>query len=585
MKFYNNYVFLIIFFLSMHVLNAQITNVIENDRGDKREISIDEKQIIEINSKLEVSIDKTKLLKTIKEQYPQFTKQVDLDAKIALFKKALDNQTIILEVLEKKIPSLEDKEQYYDLIIEFLELVIEDEDLENRYIELEAEFAESFPNAIDDQLKQDTYIFSNLNNDLSQFKTELDALSVQKYTVSLLAFKKDKQGGDRVHVQNFDNYTERDYVTVERWVVNLSEDQKKKLAELADKAKENNEKALTVFEALKEKFRDYIPNISCLKNQKDELLSFLNLPEIKSEISDAITADANALGDQIDSIISLFKGFDINIKAWSITKPFEIQKEFEELLDGISDINLDFSKLNNLIAAINKIKDQASELSQNMTACINEVVDELNNLKGTIVLIIDQQKNYLLNKEIGKEVLSFSVDNLPDKGFINLKGTGQRKNGDELMLEVVLRVPSSQEGLPEQTISLEQRDFVMQLIGARSVTAVGMILANPNDSSLGGDTDRKFFFAPSASLLLKFGSKNSYFYNDFLDFGVGLNFAAPDFDTDGTPEFGLGLIATAFKDVLSVGYNYNVNLDSTYWFFGINLPFNLPGLPVNPIKN
>ena len=585
MKFYYNYVFFIISILSINVLNAQITNVIENDRGNKREISIDDKQIIEINSKLEVSINKSELLNTIKEQYPQFSKQVDLDAKIDLFEKALTNQTIILETLEKKIPSLEDKEQYYDLIINFLELVIEDRALEDRYIELEAEFAENFPNSIDDQLKQDTYIFLNLNNDLAQFKTELDALSVQKYAVSLMAFKKDNQGGDRVHVQNFDNYTERDYVTVERWVVNLSEEQKKKLAELAVKAKENNKKALTVFEVLKEKFRDYIPDVSCLKKQKDELLIFLNLPEIKDELSDAIKADANAVGNQIDIVVSQFKGFDINIKTWDITKPFEIQDEFKKLLDGASDIQLDFNKVNNLITTINKIKDRASEITKNVTSCINDVISELNKLKGTIVLLIDQQTNYVLNKDIGEEVLSFSVDNLPDKGYINLKGTGQRKNGDELLLEVVLRVPSSQEGLPEQTITLEQRDFVMQLLGARSETAVGLILANPNKSSFDTDTERKFYFAPSASLLLKFGSKNSYFYNDFLDFGVGLNFAAPDFDTDGTPEFGLGLIATAFKDVISVGYNYNVNLDTTYWFFGINLPFNLPGLPVNPVKN
>ena len=124
----------------------------------------------------------------------------------------------------------------------------------------------------------------------------------------------------------------------------------------------------------------------------------------------------------------------------------------------------------------------------------------------------------------------------------------------------------------------------MQLLGARSETVVGMILANPK-SEFQNDTDREFFFAPSAALLLKFGSRNSYFYNEFLDFGIGVNFAAPDFDTDGTPEFGLGLMLTAFKDVLSVGYNYNVTLNDPYWFFGVNLPFNLPGLPVNPVKN
>ena len=74
----------------------------------------------------------------------------------------------------------------------------------------------------------------------------------------------------------------------------------------------------------------------------------------------------------------------------------------------------------------------------------------------------------------------------------------------------------------------------MILIGAHSVTKVGLIMANPYTLDAGPDAP-KFRFAPSAALLLKFGSRTSHFYNNFLDLGIGLNTAAPDFDLDGKP--------------------------------------------------
>ena len=178
---------------------------------------------------------------------------------------------------------------------------------------------------------------------------------------------------------------------------------------------------------------------------------------------------------------------------------------------------------------------------------------------------------------------------MPSEGHIKLKRSGPRKTGDDLEIVLVLRLPSDKTNketgsriIPERNEVIESHLLNMQLIGLRSETAVGIIMADSfNEKGFTPVEDRRFLYAPSVSLLLKVGSRNSTLYNDFIDFGFGLAVSTPDFNTDGTPEFGTGLVFTAFKDILSVGVNYNVTLDTPYWSFGINLPFNLPGIPIN----
>ena len=95
--------------------------------------------------------------------------------------------------------------------------------------------------------------------------------------------------------------------------------------------------------------------------------------------------------------------------------------------------------------------------------------------------------------------------------------------------------------------------------------------------------ENKFQFTPSGSLLFKFGSRKSRTWN-YLEPGIGFNISTPDFDLDGTPEIGLGGVLTVLKDVLSIGVSYNTKTDNPYWFFGLSLPFSIPGVPINSVQ-
>ncbi len=574
---------LIVWCLFVGIAHAQIISVIENDRGEQRQINKQGAQIIDINSRLEVSLSKQAILEAVKLQLPQFKKQTDIDEQIVAIRDVLQNQNTILKILQQEVASPSEQKLFFNLMLNALDQIESNPKLEERFEVLSEAYFSS--NQQLDGGSLEAFIFSNFNNDILKLNEQLKTVDKETYFVSLVAFKKDKLGGDRVHVKNFDTFTELEYVTIERWVTSLSDTQKQQLAELGEIAQANNQLAVNVFQELKALIIKEFPSITCLTQLKNSLLKFINDPQLNVDITVQQKTDiTNAIG-LLKKYETLLETLKTDISNWQITTPFTIGNLVNSLIQDLEAIKLDIGDLLPKMALNSNITAQVQPLIAEFNTCYATLKDAIGQLKVGIELLFNKQENYIASKTIGDEVIAFSLDNLPETGFVNLKGTGQRANGDQLLLEVILRIPSKEKGVPEQHITLEQREFDMQLIGVRSEVAVGLIFANPFDkNNLNLETDRDFYYAPSASLVLKFGSKSSYFYNDFLDLGVGLNFAAPDFDTDGTPEFGTGLIATAFKDIVSVGLNYNVTLDHFYWFFGVNLPFNLPGLPVNTIK-
>lgn len=570
--------------LALNSLPAQIMSVTETDRGNSREILTSEKQIIDINSRLEIKLSKPKILEGIKELLPEYRPQLEMQEHIDAISQLLINQEVILNSLEAGVSSIESQQDFFQLMDVFLTAVQGNANLSERYEALSEDYF-LLPNP--ETVTMENYIFSRFNEEGEKLKATLDEIDAPKYTISLVAYKKDKRGGDRVHVENFDTYIEREYITVERWVTSLSESQRAQLDDLSKKSQTNTLQTRQIFEDIKTKLKTYLPDLTCLAAQKEAVLAVFENPNLSSQISEAIQNDTREFITGLNSAISSIKSINYSIDSWNITTPFSVKGELIQILNSVQILPLRFNSFQQVVGGIELVKNAVDTLSADVSDCLSQLKLYAEIIKKTTTLLKLQQSNYTLNTNLGEEVKSFSLDNLPENGYIDLKGTGNRDNSDELVMEVLLRIPSDRKGLPETKITLEQRQFYMQLIGAKSEVMVGMILANPwNFENQSTTTNREFFYAPTASLLFKFGSKTSYFYNEFVDIGIGLNFASPDFNTDGNPEFGAGIMVTGMKDILSIGINYNVTLNEPYWFFGVNLPFNLPGLPVGiGVKN
>jgi len=563
--------------------NTQIIQVTEIVRGNSNEITQEDKPIIDINARLDISVSKRDLIAKIGNTFPEYARVKTLEGEINALDRALRNQGAILSILEDQIHDVDSVAKFVGLTVDFLEIVQQNTFLSERYDALATDFFQNQRSFEEGAL--DTYILQNLDGDLRQLQLQLEDQKDFRYDISMVAFKRDEQGGDRVHIENFDTYEEREYVTIPRWVTTLSDEQRQQLNDLARIAEENNAKSVRVFDELKEKLLQFLPDTSCVEENKNAFKSFLTDPTNGERLTEALKETGNHLIGKVETYLDFYRAFLSNLEQLTITTSLDIVQQFQVLLQNTNQIQIDINDFNSLVSAISELANEIKGLTNNANQCLIGLKKELNDLHANLRVLMNQQKRYVANRAFGEEVLKFGTNNIPEKGHIKLKGTGPRSNGDELEIAIYLRIPQEGEGATEKRHLLEEQVYTMQLIGVRSEVAVGLIMANPSeDSFLGGNGEREFYYAPSASLLLKFGSRKSYFYNEWLDFGVGLNFASTDFNTDGDPEFGTGLIVTAFRNVLSLGYNYNVALDTPYWFFGVNLPFTIPGLPVNRIN-
>ncbi len=584
-------------FFSLFLGYGQILTIIEKNGRKIDTVKTNSAQIIDINGNLEIAISKTNLINRIRSNHPDFGDQLDLQKRIDALEKALTNQETLLRRLQQQTLNATDKKAFYEELDAFYKSLSEtgNEDIRAQANALFDEWRQKFgprssnPNS---GLKKEVYILSNLNKDLNLVKGNLANANGKSYTVSMIAHVLgDKGKKNRVHIENFDTISESELITIPRWVTSLTPEQATKLQELQKRAEDYNKEAPKYFESFKAALLTKLPDLSCIGDLKTGIQNFINNANAGSTMKAALQDDAQSLVAEIDGLTSIVGLVTQNISNWTINTPFEIIAQAKTLAKSVDSIKINFSQFKTTAGTFANIKTQIDPVIGTFAACYQTVSDEISGLANAISILKNQRDRFNDNDAIGAEVVKFTLSDLPGTGYIKLKRSGARDNGDELEVVLVLRLPQKENAidnagpLAEKNETLESRPLVMQLIGLHSETAVGIIMGDSfNEKGFTPRTDKRFLYAPSAALLLKVGSRKSKLYNDFIDFGFGLAISTPDFNTDGTPEFGAGLMFTAFKNILSVGLNYNVTLDTPFWSFGINLPFNLPGIPINAPK-
>lgn len=569
----------------------QIMNIIEQYGATELAVGKGNNNIVDINSQLEIRIAKDSILKVLSRDYPQFQNQVDLEEEISTLEKLLEDQTTIINTLKKELRDADSRRKFYAALINFHETVrksgAEFEQQVNAYL---IEYREMYPEGPSQApMSRMEYVMQQLNKKLIDVRDKLSAMDGSGIKISLVGFKADKSGGSRVHIKNFDTYSDMEYVTIPRWVTSLSDEQEERLGKISNTLENNKVELKQVFEEMKAKFTEYLPDLSCFSDLKSTFSGLLT----DSALKDAIDQDkenlVNRFLSDLEKLKELTNDLKTDLSSLDISTPFKVKDKVVEIIEFAQNVDLDFKSLLTNLNTVAALKGTVDSISSDTKKCVSGVIREFKAIKEALGLLGLQQQKYVANKDIGEEVIKFTVSTLPAVGYLNLKGTGQRQNGDSIILEVILRPDTSDNDTANNSsepIILEQKTMIMQLVGVRSQVAVGMIFADPfSDDETIIDPERQHFFTPMAALLLKFGSRKSNFYNNFVDIGIGVNFASPDFNTDGVPEFGTGLILTAFRDILNTGVNYNVTNDTFYWFFGVNLPFNIPGIPINTVQS
>jgi hypothetical protein len=418
------------------------------------------------------------------------------------------------------------------------------------------------------------------------------------------AFLKNRSGGRPIHVENFDTYAPEQYIEVSRFANPLSEAEKEALnlnKRLHDSLQLSTQ---TLSGHMKSVFSG---RFNALFPQSDD--SRLNLRKTFNNSLTKLNSDVMtkpAAGVLLDN--------ELNIER--VGRTYQLVKnsfdEFQRVFpNGLFKENTLENTLNELESLLNlayrKYVEDVSLYQQNVNIrsfagttpglfelrqvdtaysdyirITNEVINGIRTVFGEVQqLITPFRKTYVQNEELTEAIRRFTVGEIPESGFIELKYIGERKMGDEILIKAVLERGKSRQNRNFEQKEIFRRYITITRIAAHFRMSGSLVLANPynreNNSAI--MLNNQFQFAPTYGVMMKWGSRKSKFYNEVVSLGLGLSFSSPDFNLDGTPEFGTGVMMTAFRDILSAGWGWNFGVDAPYGFVGFNIPFTIGGLP------
>jgi len=384
---------------------------------------------------------------------------------------------------------------------------------------------------------------------------------------------------------DFDTFTADTY-TVSRWQTQLTEEGKQELQKISDLSTTLNNLMVAKSSDIKNWILSGFQADDCLKDIEAKLKI---LPAALDTVAPEVANELKTI------ILSPYAQAKLLVGKYttSITKASDIIDP--NLLQGFSsDLNSTADSIESLINTMDsRLIGVLKALPQNpivadfiatYDTCKVELMsdrDKILNAVHRVSALLSNSKNAAESAgDLSDKVKRLSFDDIPESSQIDLRSTGQRANGDEINISAILEMPATSGGDLKRKV-IERRSFKVQQIGLYSRVRPLLLLANPIGDGPNIDlSGRRFQFAPSYSILFKFGSRTSKAINEIWQPSIGVNFGALDFNTDATPEFSTALEFTFLNDYFSVGYGYNFGVDTDYFMLGFRIPVGALPLPM-----
>src|SRR6185503_3854681 len=434
--------------------------------------------------------------------------------------------------------------------------------------------------AVAQNVAYEPYMLKHLSSATDDIVTSLQtSLKASTLNIQLVAFlNTKKQYAAQVHIENFDNYSAGQYYVVPKWVTTFSQDDINSFNQAATLSSSINTAINNGFSNISNLVSDSLNSFVCFKNLVQEFQN--KASSLQGQATTDLTTFITQTTQQLDNAFTAMQNLQQqkNNQGQNVLQQFnDASNNFLTLAKSLpANIATLESKLSSdAISQIGPLKTELDNCLKTLNADINLVSNAYNTISGIFQPI---QGTVNSAQQITGNPFSQSIDQIPPIGYIDLKTTGERENGDELTLKVIVKTADDVlKNLPGQTIDNETIE--LQQISFYSESNVSVILASPISSNSQVLLKNKFQFAPSGSLVVKFGSRTSRFWNT-INPGLGFNISTPDFNLDGAPDVSYGGVFTLFHNVLSLGLSYNTKTSSPFWFFGLSLPFSSLGLPI-----
>ncbi|MDW3651986.1 MAG: hypothetical protein R8P61_33235 [Bacteroidia bacterium] len=471
------------------------------------------------------------------------------------------------------------------------------------YLELLEPETDAASNAFDGNYVQFMLFF--LNQKADELRQEILASlglsegdSTFQVYFRLGAFLRDRDGGRPIHVENFDDYDKESYQEIARFGKPISD---KEQVELRENAKLNNQLGAGIDQSInqmkgaisaykkqmfgfREKFRNlnstYKANLLLLRSSPNTLpaADVLMDNSLGLNLVESVYA---TLFSQYEEILQLFSpDVDKNKRIDATLSQLEkvILKGYEEFSGDIQAYLIQPQGQKWGKNELELVRGEYKAYVDTAQSNISNIRSFMQNLRNAIRPF---RKAYLENEKFSDQVKRYKPGEIPASGLIELNYIGSRSPGDEILIKASLERGTNENDPNFESKQVYRKVLKIQRINPYIRMSGSIILANPytRDEIPAIDLENNFQFAPTYGIILKWGSRKNNFYNNFVNLGLGFAFSSPDFNTDGTPEFGAGVMVTAFRDILSAGWGWNFGMDAPYSFVGFNIPFNIGGLP------
>jgi len=548
--------------------------------------------IVDINSTITVKIDKAMLHENISSIYDQFPSEQlkAIESIQASIKDGLDALPAVQQALEDYIsggePTQAEIDQYFESMKNAAAPAVKILTFAGQEPRLDALIDKGLQALPKRRARFEDHrvTFEAAAAYVTQIQREIDLLlTTQGVYVQLGGWLLHGGGVQPIHLPGFDMHKQGEFEEIERWRLTalLSEENKARFENAATTARKINQEEKSISDALSPMIPEALGVVfqsieTCAGQLKVPLtaldsaadtaaqnaqqlvdaarLSVQSYIEFIVELRDKYS-DSDGLG--ADQLPNLFQQLAIDLKS--------LRERTKLLRTSVKELHADLNALKSTMSA--QSRTSMNEMDTVLGDCKKITDKQVASLQGMIGILKNGREIATASLEYSDKVLKHDLDALPESVRFDLRTTGTRTAGDS----IVLRISS---GRPKEAVRhIEERYLRIYKVLTHVDVAVSLIFADPKDDF---DLDTRFQAAPSYSVLLKSGTRDSIFKNELLQPGYGLNIAALDFDSDESLEIGVGFTVSVFRDYLQIGYGFNLSEDSEYWFLGLKFPLN-PG--------
>jgi len=574
---------------------TSVVTIQEVDEDGNQIALTDKSRIVDINSTLNLTLDRT-VLNNYLEQKGLTGSASSLVARIDTLSEVLKRSDASLQKLQQAFAtqpgqnaSVEERKQHWAETAEAAAdaaLLVRGEPELNSY--LNALLVQN-PEAAANPIEQYRLVYVAAANIARDLQTEVDNVATTSGVyVQMGAWVETRP----IHIAGFDEYPPDENYVVQRWNLALNADEQARLtaySNLAKKVNADGVKTLLSWKTIGPSIIDAYLNGT--KSGQCAASLARNFDAAKKETwanADAVQQQLEKgrkdAQDYVDFLEGLKKkyanggsagslapaaflvGTNTDIQAL-VNRTSALPKTLTDDANGV--IKLVTAGVTAATTAAQSLVDQTRQCGADAKSDVQELQDKV--LKNVKFLLGETEFNTAA-LELGDQVSKLSLLQLPSTVSIPLTGTGRRDAGDHFTLKFAVGTASA----PREVV--ETRQLIMYRILWHMDLKANLIWADPKDTT----SVKHFQAAPAYNAMLKHGSREHVLWNSLLDPGVGLNFAALDFNHDDAQELGVSVGLSAIRDFLTVGYGYNVSQGVKYWFFGLRLP--VPGASINGTK-